>query len=208
MLENLKKEVLKANLKLCESGLASCTWGNVSAYDEKNGLIVIKPSGIEYEKLTSDMLVVLDLNGNVLEGSLLPSKDTATHLEIYKAFSGVKSVVHTHSPYAVARAQAKKSIPCYGTTHASYFKGAVLCTRPLTSAEAKENAELYTGKIIADAFSEKGIDPLSVPAVLAAFHGPFTWGKSVKEALINAEALEEIAKTALLTEQITSLGRV
>ncbi len=206
MLENLKKEVLKANLRLVKSGLASCTWGNVSAYDDKNGLVVIKPSGIDYEKLGADMLVVLDSDGNVLEGSLTPSKDTATHLEIYKAFPGVKSVVHTHSPYAVARAQAKKSIPCYGTTHAAYFKGTVMCTRPLTTAEAKENGELYTGKIIVDTFNSNGVNPLAVPAVLAALHGPFTWGKSVNEAVTNAEALEEIAKTALLTEQTVRVG--
>lgn len=206
MLENLKKEVLKANLELNKSGLASCTWGNVSAYDDKNKLVVIKPSGVDYDVLSSDMLVVLDLDGNVVEGSLKPSSDTPTHLELYKAFSGVKSVVHTHSPYAVARAQAKKSIPCYGTTHAAYFKGTVFCTRPLTTAESRENAELYTGKIIVDIFREKAIDPLTVPAALAAFHGPFTWGKTVKEALTNAKALEEIAKTALLTEQITAIG--
>ena len=199
MLEELKRQVCEANLELPRRGLVTYTWGNVSGIDRERSLVVIKPSGVSYEDLTPDMLVVLDLNGNRIEGSLNPSSDTKTHLELYKAYPALGGVVHTHSTYAVAFAQARRDLPALGTTHADYFSGPVPCTRELTPAEVDEDYERNTGKVIVETFSARGIDPVYVPGVLCASHGPFTWGKDPAQAVYHAVVLEEVARMALLT---------
>lgn len=202
MLEALRKAVYAANMELPQRGLVTYTWGNVSGIDRQQGLVVIKPSGVSYEELTPDKLVVLDLNGSVVEGDLNPSSDTKTHLELYKAFPALGGVVHTHSPYAVAWAQAGEDIPCYGTTHADYFYGPVPCARGLTREELDEDYEKNTGKVIVETFRAQNIDPVHVPAVICRSHGPFTWGKTAAEAVYHAVVLEEVAKMALLTRQV------
>lgn len=199
MLEELKRQVCEANLELPRRGLVTYTWGNVSGIDRERGLVVIKPSGVDYQDLTPDMLVVLDLNGNRIEGSLNPSSDTKTHLELYKAYPALGGVVHTHSTHAVAFAQARRDLPALGTTHADYFYGPVPCTRELTPAEVDEDYERNTGKVIVETFSARGIDPVYVPGVLCASHGPFTWGKDPAQAVYHAVVLEEVARMALLT---------
>lgn len=199
MLEELKRQVCEANLELPRRGLVTYTWGNVSGIDRERGLVVIKPSGVDYQDLTPDMLVVLDLNGNRIEGSLNPSSDTKTHLELYKAYPALGGVVHTHSTYAVAFAQARRDLPALGTTHADYFYGPVPCTRELTPAEVDEDYERNTGKVIVETFSARGIDPVHVPGVLCASHGPFTCGKDPAQAVYHAVVLEEVARMALLT---------
>lgn len=199
MLEELKRQVCEANLELPRRGLVTYTWGNVSGIDRERGLVVIKPSGVDYQDLTPDMLVVLDLNGNRIEGSLNPSSDTRTHLELYKAYPALGGVVHTHSTHAVAFAQARRDLPALGTTHADYFYGPVPCTRELTPAEVDEDYERNTGKVIVETFSARGIDPVHVPGVLCASHGPFTWGKDPAQAVYHAVVLEEVARMALLT---------
>ena len=199
MLEELKRQVCEANLELPRRGLVTYTWGNVSGIDRERSLVVIKPSGVSYEDLTPDMLVVLDLNGNQIEGTLNPSSDTRTHLELYKAYPALGGVVHTHSTYAVAFAQARRDRPALGTTHADYFYGPVPCTRELTPAEVDEDYERNTGKVIVETFSARGIDPVHVPGVLCASHGPFTWGKDPAQAVYHAVVLEEVARMALLT---------
>ena len=202
MLEELRKQVYEANMELPRRNLVTYTWGNVSGIDRESGLVVIKPSGVEYDELTPENLVVLDLEGNRVEGDLNPSSDTKTHLELYKAFPTLGGIVHTHSPYAVAWAQAGRDIPCYGTTHADYFYGAVPCTRHLTEAEITEDYEGNTGKVIVETFRGRGIDPMAIPAVLVCKHGPFTWGKSAAQAVYHAVVLEEVARMALYTVQI------
>ena len=202
MLETLKQAVWAANMELPRRGLVVYTWGNVSGIDREKGLVVIKPSGVEYEQLTPEKLVVLDLDGNIVEGKLNPSSDTKTHLELYKAFPALGGVVHTHSPYAAAWAQAGEDIPCYGTTHADYFYGPVPCTRGLTKEELDEDYEKNTGKVIVETFTGRGIDPVHVPAVICRSHGPFAWGKTAAEAVYHAAVLEEVAKMALLTRQV------
>lgn len=177
MLEELKQQVYEANMELPRRSLVTYTWGNVSGIDREKGLFVIKPSGVEYDELTPDMLVVMDLNGNQVEGDLNPSSDTKTHLELYKAFPALGGVVHTHSTHAVAWAQARRDIPAFGTTHADYFYGPVPCARELTPEEIEEDYEKNTGKVIIETFRTRGIDPVHVPGVLCASHGPFTWGK-------------------------------
>ena len=199
MLEELKEKVCAANLMLPKYDLVTFTWGNVSGIDREKGLVVIKPSGVDYQDLTPDMLVVLDLNGNRIEGSLNPSSDTKTHLELYKAYPALGGVVHTHSTHAVAFAQARRDLPALGTTHADYFYGPVPCTRELTPAEVDEDYERNTGKVIVETFSARGIDPVHVPGVLCASHGPFTWGKDPAQAVYHAVVLEEVARMALLT---------
>ena len=201
-LETLKEQVCRANLELPRRGLVTYTWGNVSGIDRERGLVVIKPSGVAYEELTPDKLVVLDLAGNRVAGTLNPSSDTKTHLELYKAFPALGGIVHTHSTYAVAWAQAGRDLPCYGTTHADSFYGPVPCTRHLTQAELDEDYEKNTGKVIVETFAGRGLDPVAVPGVLCRSHGPFTWGKDAKEAVYHAVVLEEIAKMALFTCQI------
>jgi len=197
MLESLKQKVLEANLELPKRGLVTYTFGNVSGIDREKGLVVIKPSGVSYEEMKAEHMVVIDLEGNIIEGSLNPSSDTPTHLVLYKAFPYIMGVVHTHSTYATQWAQAGRGIPCFGTTHADYFYGEVPCTRILTGSEIGGNYEFETGKVIVEAFEEK--NPNHVPAVLVWGHGPFTWGKSPWDAVHNSVVLEEIAKTALGT---------
>lgn len=191
MLESLKEQVLEANLALPKFGLVVFTWGNVSGFDRERGLLVIKPSGVNYEELTPEKMVVVDLYGNVLEGNLKPSSDTPTHVELYKAFTGVNGVVHTHSRWATSFAQAAMPINPTGTTHADHFYGPVPCTRSLTAAEVNGNYEQETGKVIVETLS--GIDPLSIPAVLVANHGPFCWAETPMKAVENAVVLEEVA---------------
>lgn len=199
MLEELKKQVLEANLGLVKNRLVLFTWGNVSAIDRQTGLVVIKPSGVEYDEMTADDMVVVDLNGKVAEGKLRPSSDTPTHLELYRAFADIGGVVHTHSSYATAFAQAERSIPAYGTTHADYFYGDVPCVRSLKEEEMAEY-EKNTGKAIVQTFADK--DVLAVPACVVAHHGVFAWGKSAEEAVYHAAVLEEAAKMALFTESL------
>ncbi|MEE0432521.1 MAG: L-ribulose-5-phosphate 4-epimerase AraD, partial [Lachnospiraceae bacterium] len=177
MLEELKQKVYEANMDLPRYGLVTFTWGNVSAIDRESGLFVIKPSGVDYDKLTPEMMVVMDLNGNKVEGDLNPSSDTATHLELYKAFPEIGGIVHTHSSYATSWAQAGRDIPCYGTTHADYIYGPVPCVRCLTKEEIEDAYEENTGHLIVNEFKRLGKDPKAVPAVLCKNHGPFAWGK-------------------------------
>ena len=184
MLETLRKQVYEANMELPRRGLVTFTWGNVSGIDRARGLVVIKPSGVEYEALTPQDLVVLDLeSGRVVEGGLNPSSDTRTHLELYRAFPDLGGVVHTHSPSAVAWAQAGRDIPCYGTTHADYFYGPVPCARQLTQAEIDEDYEKNTGAVIVETFRRRGLDPMHLPGVICSSHGPFTWGKGAAQAV-------------------------
>ena len=202
MLEELRRQVWAANRDLPRRGLVTLTWGNVSGIDQASGLVVIKPSGVEYDELTPENLVVVDLDGHVAEGTLRPSSDTATHLELYKAFPAVGGIVHTHSTHATAWAQARRDLPCYGTTHADTFYGPVPCTRQLTPAEVQNEYEKHTGTVIVETFRERGIDAAAVPGVLCACHGPFTWGGDAAKAVENAVILEEVARMALLTRQV------
>lgn len=187
---------------LPQYGLVTFTWGNVSGIDREAGLFVIKPSGVEYDKLTPDDMVVMDLAGNKVEGNYRPSSDTPTHLVLYNAFPEIGGVVHTHSVWAASWAQAGRDIPCYGTTHADYIYGDVPCCRNLTQEELDEAYEKNTGVLIVEEFQNRGIDYMSVPAVLCKNHGPFTWGKDAAEAVHNAVVLEEVAKMAAHTEAI------
>ncbi len=200
MLEALKEKVLKANLDLPRYNLVTFTWGNVSGYDKESGLVVIKPSGVPYDEMTIDDLVVVDLDGNVVEGTKKPSSDTATHLVLYKNFPNIGGVVHTHSPWATSWAQAGQAIPALGTTHGDYFYGDIPCTRRMTQAEISGDYELETGNVIVETF--KTLDPDAVPSVLVHGHAPFNWGKDPEEAVHNAVVLEEVAKMALQTLQI------
>lgn len=202
MLEELKQKVYEANMDLPKYGLVTFTWGNVSAIDRERGLFVIKPSGVEYDKLTPEDMVVMDLEGNKVEGRYNPSSDTATHLELYKAFPEIGGVVHTHSSYATSWAQAGRSIPCYGTTHADYIYGEVPCVRCLTKEEIEAGYEANTGRLIVEEFIRRCKEPMAVPAVLCKNHGPFTWGKDAKDAVHNAVVLEEVAKMAYRAEVI------
>ena len=202
MLEALKQLVYEANMDLPKYGLVTFTWGNVSAIDRESGLFVIKPSGVEYDKLTPEDMVVVDLNCNKVEGRYNPSSDTATHAELYKAFPEIGGVVHTHSSYATSWAQAGRSIPCYGTTHADYIYGEVPCVRCLTREEIQDAYEKNTGILIVEEFRRMGKDPVEVPAVLCKNHGPFAWGKDAHEAVHNAVVLEEVAKMAYRTVTI------
>ena len=200
MLEELKQRVYEANMELPKRNLVTYTWGNVSEIDREKGVFVIKPSGVNYEDLKPEDMVVIDLDGNRVEGRYNPSTDTATHLELYKAFPEIGGVVHTHSPWATVWAQAGRSIPSYGTTHADYFYGEIPCARSLTPEEIEEAYEKNTGKVIIEAFLVK--NPMYVPGVLCTNHGPFTWGKDAAGAVYNAVVLEEVAKMAHYTEVI------
>jgi len=203
-MDKIIREVWEANLDLPKYGLVTFTWGNVSAIDRTRGLVIIKPSGIAYEEMTEKHMVVVDLDGKVIQGDCRPSSDTETHLEIYKAFSGVGGVVHTHSRYATIWAQASKGIPAFGTTHADYFYGEIPCTRKLTAEEIHTDYEKNTGKVIVETFHNTSIDPVAVPGVVVSGHGPFTWGKSGHDAVHNAVVMEEVAMMALHTLQLTS----
>ena len=195
MLEQLKQEVCRANLELVTAGLVLQTWGNVSGVDRKRGLMVIKPSGVPYEGMKPAHMVVVSLEtGKVVAGKLKPSSDTATHLVLYRAFPGIGGVVHTHSLYATAWAQAARPIPAFGTTHADFCYGEVPCTRPLTTAEIKADYEANTGQVIVETFRQ--LDPTQRPGVLVAGHGPFTWGEDAREAVHNAITLEYVARLA------------
>ncbi len=200
MLEELKKQVCEANLLLPKHGLVTFTWGNVSAIDRESGYVVIKPSGVEYDNLTPDKMVVVDLDGNVVEGDLNPSSDTPTHVYLYRNFADIGGVVHTHSTNATAFAQARSPITAYGTTHADYFYGDIPCTRELTAGETAGFYEENTGKVIVEAF--KLTDPNAVPGVVVANHGPFAWGKDAAEAVHNAVVMEEVARMAILMKTI------
>ena len=201
MLEQLKQEVWAANMQLPELGLVLFTWGNVSGIDREKGLVVIKPSGVSYSEMKPEDMVVVDLaTGHSVEGSLRPSSDTPTHLELYRNFPAIGGVVHTHSRWATVWAQAKRDIPAFGTTHADYFYGDVPCTRLLTPAEIEGDYELETGRVIVETF--RGQDPMERPAVLVASHGPFTWGKDAAEAVYHAAVLEEAAALAYLTDNM------
>jgi L-ribulose-5-phosphate 4-epimerase len=202
MLEELKKEVYEAHMLLPKYDLVLFSWGNVSAIDRESGKFVIKPSGIAYESLGPEDMVVMDLEGNKVEGKYKPSSDTPTHLEIYKALPNVGSIVHTHSTYATAWAQAGRSIPCYGTTHADSFYGEIPCIRYLGENEILSDYEKNTGLLIVGEIWQIGRDPMTVPAILLQNHGPFIWGKNAKEAVYNAVVLEKVAKMAHLTELI------
>jgi len=200
MLENLKEQVYKANMLLPEYKLVTFTWGNVSAIDRQKGFVVIKPSGVEYEAMTEKDMVVVDLQGNVIEGNLKPSSDTPTHLEFYRSFPDIGGIVHTHSRWATIWAQAGRGIKPYGTTHGDYFYGEIPCTRRMTKEEIAGEYELNTGKVALECF--KNISPDQIPAVLINSHGPFVWGKNALEAVHNSVVLEELAMMAFYTESI------
>ena len=200
MLSKLKKDVYQANLDLVRHGLVVLTWGNASAIDRAHGWVIIKPSGVFCEAMTADDMVVVDLDGKVVEGSLKPSSDTATHLELYRRFDSIGGITHTHSMHAVMFAQARREIPCFGTTHADLFYGSVPLTRPLSQTEVESAYELETGRVIVGRF--EGLKPLELPGVLVANHGPFTWGATVGAAVDNAVSLEAVAQIALGTLQI------
>ena len=201
MLEKLKESVCAANLALVKEGLVIQTFGNVSGIDRAQGLVAIKPSGVSYDAMKPKQMVIVSLaDGKVVEGNLRPSSDTATHLELYRAFPGIGGIVHTHSLYATAWAQSGKDIPCYGTTHADYFYGAVPCTRTLTPQEIAGEYELNTGKVIIERFAS--IDPVQYPGVIVSSHAPFTWGRDPSDAVHTAVILEYIARLASETVRI------
>ncbi|MDH7568346.1 MAG: L-ribulose-5-phosphate 4-epimerase [Armatimonadota bacterium] len=200
MLEALKQEVYEANVALWRAGLVVLTWGNVSGLDGETGLVVIKPSGVPYEAMRPEHMVVVDAHGRVVDGELRPSSDTPTHLELYRAFQGIRGVAHTHSTYATAWAQACRPLPCYGTTHADTFYGEVPVTAPLGAEELGRAYEAETGRAIVRAFAT--LSPLEVPGVLVANHGPFTWGASAAKAVENSVVLEQVARMACLTERL------
>ena len=199
-LDELKQQVFRANLDLVKHGLVLFTWGNVSAIDREKKLVVIKPSGVSYDNMKAEDMVVVDMDGNRVEGNYKPSSDTATHLELYKAFPDIGGVVHTHSTYATAWAQAGCDIPNIGTTHADYFSDAIPCTRDMTEAEVKGAYEKETGSVIIERFKE--LDPLHIPGVLVKNHGPFSWGKDADEAVYNAVVMEQVAKMAFISLQV------
>ena len=200
MLEKLKAEVCAANLDLVSKGVVVYTWGNVSGIDREKGLVVIKPSGVDYDNMCPDDMVVVDLKtGERVEGKYKPSSDTPTHLELYRAFSDIGGVTHTHSINAVAFAQAGRDIKALGTTHADYFWGDIPCTRPLTEAEVKEAYEANTGKVIVETIKERGYDALAIPGIVVKNHGPFSWGKDAANSVFNAVVMEKVADMALKT---------
>lgn len=206
MLEELKEKVYRANLQLVEYGLVVLTWGNVSEIDRELGLFVIKPSGVPYDKMTADDMVVMNLKGEKVEGKLNPSSDTPTHLALYNSFDNIGGIVHTHSSWACSWAQAGRDVPAYGTTHADFANGAVPCTRGLTEEEVKGEYELNTGKVIVADFEKRNISPDECPAVLVHRHGPFAWGKDAFKAVENALVLEEVCKMASRTERIAAMS--
>ena len=207
-LDQLRKEVLEANLDLVKKNLVISTWGNVSGFDPESGIMLIKASGVPYDKLQEKHIVPVDLEGNVVEGPYTPSTDTKTHLEIYKKYKdrGVRGMVHTHSCYATMWAQAGLDIPCYGTTHCDYFYGDIPCTRLMTTEEIEEDYEGNTGKVILETFEERGLDPVSMSAILVHSHAPFVWGKSPADAVLHSQVVEYVAKMAMF-DYIMSDGK-
>lgn len=203
MLENLKKEVLEANLELVKHNLVIFTWGNVSGIDREKNLIAIKPSGVSYDEMKANDIVIVDMEGNVVEGDLKPSSDTATHIELYKKYKEINGVVHTHSTWATGWAQAKIDIRPLGTTHCDYFYGEIPCTRELRKEEVEENYEKNTGLVILEELEVRNIEPLSIPGVLVASHGPFSWGKDPKNAVHNAVVLEEVSKMNFISQSLS-----
>lgn len=201
-MDKLIKETLQANLDLPKHQLVVFTWGNVSAIDRQRGLMIIKPSGVPYDQLEERHMVIVDLDGKVIGGTYKPSSDTATHLELYRCFPTLGGIVHTHSRWATAWAQANLDMPAFGTTHADYFYGDVPCTRLLTPSEIETDYELNTGRVIIETFEKRGLDPAAVPAVLVAGHGPFAWGTSAADAVHNAVVLEECAMMSLHTRML------
>lgn len=206
MLKDLKQQVLQANLDLVKLGLVVFTWGNVSAIDRSRGLVVIKPSGVSYEAMNNEDMVVVDLDGKVVEGKLKPSSDTPTHLVLYKAFENIGGVVHTHSSWATSWAQAGKDIPALGTTHADYFYGSIPCTRKLSRAEVESNYEVETGNVIVETF--EGKNPDAVPGIIVHNHGPFAWGTNADNAVHNAKVLEEVAQMAAISLQLNPSAEI
>lgn len=200
--EQLRKAVYEANMLLPKYNLVTFTWGNVSQIDREAGVFAIKPSGVDYDVLKPEDMVILDLNGNKISGEMNPSSDTKTHIELYKKYPNIGGIVHTHSTNAVAWAQAGEDIPCFGTTHADYFYGTIPCTRDLTKEELDEDYEKNTGKVIIEEFTKRDINPSYVPGVICHSHGPFTWGKDGAQAVYHAVVLEEVAKMAAITRQI------
>lgn len=203
MFEEIRERVFAANIRLIEFGLVTLTWGNVSEVDRKAGIFAIKPSGVDYKTMRPADIVVISLDGCVVDGRLKPSSDTPTHLRLYRAWDGLGGVVHTHSSYATSWAQAGSDIPAFGTTHADAFHGAVPCTPPLSNDEIESDYEINTGAAIIKTFDKLGIDYSAVPAVLVGSHGPFAWGADASKAVENAVTLEEVAKTAMLTLSIS-----
>lgn len=202
MLEELKKIVFEENLELVKKKLVIYTWGNVSGLDRGSKAFAIKPSGVDYDTMKAEDMVILDLEGKKLEGKYKPSSDTATHIELYKAFPEIGAIVHTHSSYAVSWAQARKDIPALGTTHADYFYGDIPCARALTKDEIEGEYEKNTGLVIIETLKKRNINPMNIPGIIVASHGPFAWGKDAKEAVYNAVVMEELAKMAYRTIQI------
>ena len=202
MLEDLKQQVCRANLELVRYGLVTLTWGNVSGLSPDGRFMVIKPSGISYDRMAPEAMSVVDLDGNVVEGKLRPSSDMPTHVRLYRAFQGIGGITHTHSPKATAFAQARMEIPCLGTTHADHFFGPVPVTRPLTADEVEQAYEANTGEVIVERFRD--INPLEMPGVLVAGHGPFSWGKDAWDSVKNAVALESVADMVLTTRLLRS----
>ena len=203
MLEQLKKDVLEANLLLPKHGLVTFTWGNVSGIDRETGLVAIKPSGVDYDGMTAEDMVIVDLSGKVVEGKWKPSSDTPTHLALYRAFSALGGIVHTHSRWATSFAQAGRGIPAFGTTQADYFYGEIPCTRRMTPEEIAGAYELETGNVIIETFRARDVDPAQVPAVLVHSHGPFAWGTDAHNAVHNAVVLEEVAFMAFHAMALT-----
>ncbi|MBI9011430.1 MAG: L-ribulose-5-phosphate 4-epimerase [Clostridiales bacterium] len=201
-MEKLKQEVYDANIELVTQNLVIYTWGNVSAIDRETDLVVIKPSGVKYDRMKPSDMVVVDLDGNIIEGEMKPSSDTPTHLELYRCFKHINGVVHTHSEWATSWAQACRDVPSYGTTHADYFYGDIPCTRSLTKEEIKTNYELNTGKVIIETLVKKNYKPLEMPGIIVSNHGPFTWGESAMDAVHNAKVVEEVCKMAFRTEKL------
>lgn len=207
MLDKLKEAVFEANLELVKQGLVIYTWGNVSGIDREKNLVVIKPSGVSYDDMKACDMIVVDLEGNIVEGDLNPSSDTPTHLALYKAFEDISGIVHTHSEYATSWAQSGCDIPCYGTTHADYFYGDIPCTRKLTNEEINSKYEVETGNVIIETLKDKNCKPLEMPGIIVFNHGPFAWGKSPKNAVHNAKVLEEVSKMAFRTESINNSAK-
>lgn len=208
MYQALKERVLQANLALPKYHLVTFTWGNVSEVDRAKGVIAIKPSGVEYHNMTIDDIVVVSLTGEIVEGKLNPSSDTATHIELYKAFENIGGIVHTHSRYATVWAQAELDVPALGTTHADYFYGDVPCTRRLTDSEITSDYEKNTGLVIIEEFNRRGLDPMAMPGAVISGHAPFCWGKNAFDAVHNAVVLEEVAMMAIATRQLNKTIKI